>query len=199
MEIKQFILGNLRSNCYILIKDDACVVVDPGYESLDVVEFIKTHNLDLKAIYITHGHYDHIGGVNQLKKLFDCIIYAPKKDNMFFDVGPYNKLGVNIHVDFWISEGDQFQWLGHTFTVIETPGHSPGGTVLATDHMIFSGDTLFYQSIGRTDLLLSSSQDIYQSVKKLYQVFPDETIVYPGHGRPTTIGHEKKHNPFVRA
>ncbi|MFU8792401.1 MAG: MBL fold metallo-hydrolase [Acholeplasmataceae bacterium] len=199
MEIKQFVLGDLRSNCYILIKDRKCVVIDPGYKSPEVITFLQTHQLRPLAIYITHGHYDHIGGVNALKSLFDCPVYAPKKDAMFFKVGIYNKLGFDVHVDHWVLSGDTFDWLDQMFTVLETPGHSPGGTVLTTDHMMFSGDTLFYQSIGRTDLLLSSSQDIYQSIKKLYQAFDDETIVYPGHGRPTSIGHEKTHNPFVRA
>jgi hydroxyacylglutathione hydrolase len=198
MKIETFVLGNIRSNCYVIYEDNRCFVIDPGFDDDNLHHFIDAHQLLVEAIYITHGHYDHVGGVNLLKKKHQCMVYAPKADAMFLELGDYNKWGIPIDVDIWIDQETDLNFLGYTFNVLLTPGHSPGGTVLFHDGLLFSGDTLFYQSIGRTDLPFSSGQDIYQSIKKLYQLFADDTKVFPGHGRTTTIGHEKHFNPFVR-
>lgn len=199
MEIMKFVLGDIRSNCYILHNNQQAVVIDPGYESDEVVEWLKDRNLIIEAIYITHGHFDHCGGVKHLKSFFDAPVYAPVKDRIWFDLTPYNRLGYQVPIDVWVSENDTFYWLDQTFTIFDSPGHSEGGTVLYNGQVLFAGDTLFYQSIGRTDIPFASTETIYQSIKKLYRLFPDQTVVYPGHGRPTTIGHEKQFNPFVRS
>lgn len=198
MEIMRFSLGNLKSNCYILSEADKAIIIDPGYESDDVIRYIIKQNLTLEAIYITHGHFDHVGGVKQLKDQFNCTVYAPIKDKIWMGKSSYNQLGYEIPVDTWVKDGDTFEAIGLLFTIYETPGHSEGSTVLSVDHILFSGDTLFYQSIGRTDIPLSDPQAIYRSVKRIYQLFDEDIMVYPGHGRTTDIGHEKKFNPFVR-
>ncbi|RJX25272.1 MAG: MBL fold metallo-hydrolase [Acholeplasma sp.] len=198
MEIMKFSLGNLKSNCYILSEADKAIIIDPGYESDDVIRYVKKLNLSVEAIYLTHGHFDHVGGVKQLKDLFTCVVYAPIKDKIWMGKSSYNQLGYEIPVDIWVKDLDTFEAIGLTFTVFETPGHSEGSTVLSVDHILFSGDTLFYQSIGRTDIPLSDPQAIYRSVKRIYQLFEEDIMVYPGHGRTTDIGHEKKFNPFVR-
>ena len=198
MEIMRFSLGNLKSNCYILSEADKAIIIDPGYESDDVIRYIKKQNFSVEAIYITHGHFDHVGGVKQLKDLISCMVYAPIKDKIWMGKSSYNQLGYEIPVDVWVKDLDTFEAIGLTFTVYETPGHSEGSTVLSVDHILFSGDTLFYQSIGRTDIPLSDPQAIYRSVKRMYQLFEEDIMVYPGHGRTTDIGHEKKFNPFVR-
>ncbi len=198
MEIMRFSLGNLKSNCYILSEANQAIIIDPGYESDDVIRYINKQNLNVEAIYITHGHFDHVGGVKQLKDLFNCKVYAPIKDKIWMGKSSYNQLGYEVPVDLWVKDMDTFEALGLMFTVYETPGHSEGSTVLSVDHILFSGDTLFFQSIGRTDIPLSDPQVIYRSVKRIYQLFDEDIMVYPGHGRPTDIGHEKKFNPFVR-
>lgn len=198
MDIMKFVLGDYRSNCYIVSENKKALIIDPGYESDEVIDYINKNQLTVEGIYLTHGHVDHVGGVKQLKEKFKTLVYAPKKDEIWFHVGPYNRWGYEIPVDIWVNDMDQLPFLGTTFTVFETPGHSQGSTVLFCDQTLFSGDTLFFQSIGRTDIPFSDSMTIYQSVKRIYQLFGDDVDVYPGHGKPTTIGHEKKFNPFVR-
>lgn len=198
MDIMKFVLGDYRSNCYIVSENGKALIIDPGYESDEVINYIKNSQLTIQGIYLTHGHVDHVGGVKQLKELFKTTVYAPKKDEIWFHVGPYNRWGYEIPVDVWVNDMDQIQFLDQIFTVYETPGHSPGSTILLTDKTLFSGDTLFFQSIGRTDIPFSDSMTIYQSVKRIYNLLSDDVAVYPGHGKPTTIGHEKKFNPFVR-
>jgi hydroxyacylglutathione hydrolase len=199
MEIMRFSLGNLKSNCYIVHENKKAFIVDPGYESDDVVKYIKKYDLEVEAIYLTHGHFDHVGGVKQIKELFGCIVYAPIKDKIWIGKSSYNQFGYEIPVDQWVKDLDKIDLIGHTFTVYETPGHSEGSTVLHFETILFSGDTLFFQSIGRTDIPLSDSMSIYQSVKRIYSLFDEDVIVYPGHGKATEIGHEKKFNPFVKA
>ena len=109
-----------------------------------------------------------------------------------------SEIGYEIPVDTWVKEGDVINHINHSFAVYETPGHSEGGTVLHSNGILFSGDTLFFESIGRTDLPLSNPSQIQDSLKRLFKLFNDNTIVYPGHSKPTTIGHEKQFNPFIK-
>lgn len=198
MEIKRFVCGELRSNCYIIREDAHCLVIDPGENPDEILNYLTTHNLIIDAIYITHGHRDHVAGVKPLTNTYQTTVYAPKKDAEWLIESPLNRLGYPIPIDVWVSEGDEIEAINRRFKVYETPGHSEGGTVLSLGNILFSGDTLFYQSIGRTDIPRSNSMEIYQSIKRMYHLFADDTIVYPGHGRDTTIGHEKLFNPFVR-
>lgn len=198
MQIKRFSLGVLKSNCYVVSNHGHAIIIDPGYESLEVIDYIQNENLIVDLIYITHGHHDHVGGVKQMKNHFEVNVYAPIKDIEFMGDFPLNRFGYAIPVDVWVKEGDSFHAIDKTFTIYEAPGHSEGGTLLHVDEMLFTGDTLFYQSIGRTDIPRANSEVLYHTIKKIYQIFPPETIIYPGHGRHSTIGHEQKFNPFVR-
>lgn len=200
MNIQKFTLGMYKSNCYIVYENQDAIIIDPGYESAEVVAFIDDQKLNIKGIYITHGHIDHVGGVKQLKSLYNTKVFAPLKDKIWFIKSDYNRLGYDIPVDHFIEENYTLTLGNHEFKVIETPGHSAGGTVLCALNSLlcFSGDTLFFETIGRTDLPFSSFEDIQSSILKLYEILPNQTKLYPGHGRPTTIGHEKKFNMFVR-
>ncbi len=200
MNIQKFTLGMYKSNCYIVYENGQAIVIDPGYESDEVINFIDQNKLNILAIYATHGHIDHVGGIKQIKDRYQAKVYAPLKDKIWFIDSNYNRLGYEIPVDTYIEDGFVLNLEDHTFTVIETPGHSEGGTILCDlDHdLCFSGDTLFFETIGRTDLPFSSFDDIVKSIKKMYQLLPNQTKLYPGHGRPTTIGHEKIYNMFVK-
>ncbi|TNF08900.1 MAG: MBL fold metallo-hydrolase [Bacillota bacterium] len=198
MKLKIFTLGEIRSKCYILYEEGLAFVIDPGYESDEVLSFLDEEKLIVVKIYLTHGHPDHVGGVKRIKDIYDAVVYAPEKDKIWLKMSVYNRIGYEIPVDVWVKDLDMISFIGQEFVVYETPGHSMGSTVLYGQDLLFSGDTLFFQSIGRTDIPLADSQALYKSVKRIYQLFTDETVVYPGHGKPTTIGHEKEFNPFVR-
>ena len=201
MQIQKFTLGDLRSNCYVVFNETNAFIIDPGYENDIVSKFIENHGLDVDFIYLTHGHYDHVGGVKQLKDMYQCRVYAPKKDIFWTKNYALNKLGYEIPVDQYIEEPYAIFWQDLDLQVFETPGHSEGGTILYIPEIdvMFSGDTLFYHTVGRTDIPYANSEKLVESIKKIYKLIPDQTRVYPGHGRATTIIEEKKNNPFVRS
>lgn len=197
MEIIVFRLGQYQTNCYLIIQDKSCFIIDPGTEDQQLINYLNTNNLKPEFIVITHGHFDHVGGVKQLKETFKIPVYAPKLDSIWFEVNEYNYLNYKIPVDHWLNDSDELQFQDKIFKVFSTPGHTLGSIALYHKPYLFVGDTLFYQSIGRTDLAFGNFNDLKKSIEKLYQLFPNETIVYPGHGRPTTIQHEKLNNPFL--
>lgn len=199
VEIMRFALGQLRSNCYIVSEHGEALIIDPGYESDDVIQYIQKNMLTVEGIYLTHGHPDHVGGVKQIKQMYQTKVYAPLKDKIWMGKSSYNQIGYEIPVDEYVQHGNTFHMIGRTWKVYDTPGHSQGSTVLFTQGVLFTGDTLFYESIGRTDIPLSDFNHIKKSIENIYDWFHEDTICYPGHGRSTNIGHEKKHNPFVKS
>src|SRR5690554_123889 len=195
MEIIGLKLGEARSNAYVVSENKQCFIIDPGYEGPEIIEYIKSRKLDPQFIYITHGHHDHTGGVKQLKDLYHIPVYAPLKDKVWMTDSVYNYFPYDIPVDQYVVDGDQIDFGKHVFTVIETPGHSEGSTALYSAPNIFSGDTLFFETIGRVDIPYASMDQLIESIKTKLLTLPDKTVVYPGHGKPTSIGHEKKYNP----
>jgi hydroxyacylglutathione hydrolase len=198
MEIVRFSLGELRSNCYVISERGEAFIIDPGYESDEVMKYIQKNMLSVEGIYLTHGHPDHVGGVKQIKSVYQSKVFAPSKDKLWLGKSSYNQIGYEIPIDVYVHHGDNLSMIGRTWKVYETPGHSQGSTVLFTPGVLFTGDTLFYESIGRTDIPLSDFSHIKKSIQNIFDWFEDETICYPGHGRSTTILHEKKHNPFIK-
>ncbi len=199
MNLKIFVIGPYQSNCYVLYKDFKAMIIDPGFESNELLNFLTENGLIVEIIYITHGHIDHVGGVNFLKKNFPkAMVYAPIKDRYWYGKNPQMGLFEDVKVDIFTKEGDYISFFNYLFKVIETPGHSYGSTSLYYNNILFSGDTLFKGTVGRTDLYLSSFADLEHSIKyKLYKL-PDKTVVNPGHGPLTTIEFEKKHNYFIK-
>ena len=198
MEITRFSLGSLRSNCYIVSEEKRAFIIDPGYESDEVLKYIKKNELQIEAIYITHGHPDHVGGVKQLKDTFMVPVYAPLKDRIWMGKSSYNQIGYEIPVDTWVRDLDHINLLDHVFTVYEVPGHSEGSTVLHTDHILFSGDTLFFKvSVELISLFLIlnlsfNPSNVYMRYLMKIPSFIQDTE------EQQILDMRKKFNPFVR-
>lgn len=202
-------VGWLQCNCSI-IGDEAsgeALVIDPGDEIERVEDFLARHKLKLKGIIVTHAHIDHIGGLEKLKRATGAAAMMHEADfPMYRDLGGLaSLLGVPpppvVDVDQFLKEGDKVRWGSTALEVLHTPGHSPGSLSLHLpgDHArIFSGDTLFSSSIGRTDLWGGSFPEILKSIREKLLPFADATPVFPGHGPSTTIGAERANNPFLQ-
>lgn len=192
MTITTLPLGMLQTNCYILAQEERCLVIDPGDEAEKVLAFLEQNELTLEAILLTHGHFDHVGAVKELAADTDCRVFLCEEDLALpgaMTAGPL------YHTDFY-SDGDSLTLAGMAFEVLHTPGHTPGSVCLRFGEHLFSGDTLFAGSCGRTDFPGSSPSDMYHSLKRLSQL-EDNLKVYPGHGETTTIGEEKRYNPYL--
>jgi len=201
-------VGMLACNCSIVGDEESgeAIVIDPGDEIERVQEVLARHKLRPKYIVATHAHIDHVGGLAQLKRATGApvLIHAgdlPLYENLAVQAEWLGVLppGV-VKVDQLLKEGDALRIGSHVFEVLHTPGHSPGSLSLhlpGAQEKIFSGDTLFQGSIGRTDLWGGSFDEILRSIHERLLIFPDETPVFPGHGPATVIGEERETNPFL--
>ena len=192
MKITTIPLGLYQTNCYILAQGDRCLVIDPGDEPQKVLTFLEKQGLTLEAILLTHGHFDHVGAVKTLAAETDCRVYLCQEELALpgaMTAGPL------FYTDFY-KEGDRLTLAGLSFEVLHTPGHTPGSVCLRFDEHLFSGDTLFAGSCGRTDFPGSSPRDMVCSLSRLAKL-EDHLRVYPGHGSSTTIGEEKRYNPYL--
>ncbi len=205
MEFKRLPLGIYQANCYILNDENTkeTAVIDPGGDFPEIRSYIEAKGLKIKYIIITHGHGDHIGALSELKDYSNAPVCIHREDSEMLKNSSKNysaEMGgpqVNISPDRLLEDGDVLE-LGDTkLNIIYTPGHSRGGICIYCDGNLFSGDTLFACSIGRTDLYGGSFDEIIASIKEKLLVLPDETAVYPGHGPSSTILTEKKRNPFL--
>ena len=207
LQVEPLIVGPLFSNCYIIYDDveKLGAVIDPGDDAEIILTKVKEIDVEIKYILATHGHFDHIGAVAELKTALGADFLAHQDDFFFIEDGKNAALrwGVDIQQppkpDRFIKDGDKIKIGKFEFKVIHTPGHSPGGVCFLYNRMLFGGDTLFQGSIGRTDFRKGSFEDLKNSIRKRLYSLPDDTIVYTGHGPATTIGDEKKYNAFVRA
>lgn len=192
MKITTIPLGMLQTNCYILSEGDRCLVIDPGDEAGRVLSFLEKEGLTLDSILLTHGHFDHVGAVKTLAADTDCRVFLCEEDLALprtMTAGPL------YHTDFY-GEGDNLTLAGMTFEVLHTPGHTPGSVCLRFGKHLFSGDTLFAGSCGRTDFPGSEPAAMVRSLHRLAQL-EEDLKVYPGHGESTTIGEEKRYNPYL--
>lgn len=200
--IKAFCLGDLFTNCYLIFHDESKkgFMVDSPAPTDEVKNFIRRQNLEIAFIALTHAHFDHIGGLESYSLPFyvheeDVPLLEDQQMNgsAFFTSSIVVERKPHIY-----KENMPLYFDNYPIEIIHTPGHTPGSVSLKLGKWLFSGDTLFYDSIGRTDIPLASQDLIIKSIKEKLLVLPSDTIVYPGHGAPTTIAREAKLNPFFK-
>ena len=186
-------LGAYQTNCYILKNEGKALVIDPGYEPETVLAYLRRENLTLEAILLTHGHFDHVGAVKQLAARTQCKIYIhPAEDSM-----PTMLTAGKLLYTHTYDEGDVLELAGLSLRVLHTPGHTPGSVCLLCQDVLFSGDTLFAGSCGRTDLPGGNWATIRKSLARLAS-FESNYWVRPGHGESTTLAEEKRYNPYMK-
>lgn len=202
MKVEQFRVNSLGVNCYVVYDGHEGVIIDPGVASDKVLAFVEEHGLQIVAIIDTHGHADHIAGNAWFVEKTKAHLYIHELDAPYLQ-DPALHLGPQIYVevtpttaDRLLREGDSIQVGKSSLAVLHTPGHTPGGICLYSPGILFSGDTLFRTSVGRSDLPLGNQAVLNQSLRRLTQL-PPETVVYPGHGPNTTIYDELRTNPFL--
>jgi glyoxylase-like metal-dependent hydrolase (beta-lactamase superfamily II) len=192
MNITTIPLGLYQTNCYILAEGDRCLVIDPGEEAEKVLSFLTQQGLTLEAILLTHGHFDHVGAVKTLAAETDCRVFLCEEDLAL----PRTMTAGSLYYTDHYRDGSSLSLAGMPFEVLHTPGHTPGSVCLRFGKHLFSGDTLFAGSCGRTDFPGSSPADMVRSLKRL-AALEDDLRVYPGHGEATTMGEEKRYNPYL--
>lgn len=194
MEIITMPLGDYQTNCYLVHATDCsrCVVIDPGYEAEKILATLAQKNMQPEAILLTHGHFDHVGAVADIAAETDCDVYLSAAD---LSLPPMITGGKLYYTHTYPAKGE-LSLAGLHFRVIPTPGHTPGSVCLLAEDVMFSGDTLFCGSCGRTDLPGGDWSQILSSLQVLSNL-PGNYRVYPGHGSSTELAWEREHNPYL--
>lgn len=207
IKVSKYILGPVQTNCYMVTNQETkeTIIIDPADNPDLLGREIRKESLVPTAILLTHGHFDHIMAVNELRDEFHLPVYAHEDEKDILESGRLNcssSLGFSqpyiTHADIYLKDGQELELAGFRIKVYHTPGHTKGGCCyyIPDEGIVFAGDTLFAGSIGRTDFPTGSMSDLIRGVREKLFVLPDETIVCAGHMSETTIGHEKKYNPF---
>ena len=193
MKIAVLTVGDYQTNCYLVWdeKRDDCIVIDPGYMPEKMLEAARQQGKKVAAVLLTHGHFDHVGGVKVIAAETGCPVYLHPEENALPEIMTAGKLYYTDHY------GESLTVAGLAFQVLHTPGHTPGSVCLVCQDVIFSGDTLFAGSCGRTDFPGSSPAEMAKSLKKLASL-PGDYDVFPGHAEATTLSCEREYNPYMR-
>ena len=199
MVIKTYPLGSLQTNCYIVIDEETnkAVIIDPGAEANYLIKEIEVLGIEIDKILLTHCHFDHNGAVKELKEKFNCEVYINRDEEEYMEIDSTGIFGKLPKFYEYVNEGEIINSGNLNFKVIFTPGHTKGGTCYLINDSIFTGDTLFNGSIGRTDFLGGSYNDLISGIESKLMILDDNITVYPGHGPKTSIGYEKNRNPFL--
>ena len=206
MKVEKFVTGIISTNCYIVQNEETkeAVFIDPAAFPKSMRNYIREERLDMKAILLTHGHFDNIMGIDAILEEYDIPVYVHEEEEELIKSPTLNLSntytnGYTFTKAKYIKDGQVLKYAGYDFQVIHTPGHTSGGVCyyVESENTLFSGDTLFYTSVGRADFATSSMSALVRSIREKLMVLPDETVVYPGHMSATTIEHERKHNPYI--
>ncbi len=205
--VKPLVLGALGTNCYMVYRygETECAVIDPADDASGIMAHVHAAGLKgIGAVLLTHGHYDHIGAADELRKAAGCPIYAcaAEKDlleNEDMNLSASFAYPITLQADIYLEDGAEIKVCGLSFHMISSPGHTAGSVCyyIPAEDLLFAGDTLFAGSAGRTDLPTGNTAQLLQSLRQRLAVLPDSTQVLPGHGAATTIAHEKQTNPYL--
>lgn len=208
MNIQSFSLGPLGTNCYILYKESEALIIDPGGRPDQIIRFLEANSLQPKAILLTHAHFDHIGGVDELRHYFHIDVFLHEEEKDWLENAELNRsliyggeLGaIRTQKPEQILTSGKRIIRSFEFEVVHVPGHSPGsaGFIFHDEGFIVSGDVMFHHGVGRTDLPGGDFDVLMHSIQTHLFTLPDHFIVYPGHGVKTTIAEERKNNPYIR-
>ena len=209
--VSGYIVGSYQTNVYILHREDStdAVITDPGFCGNELADAVEQQGLTIRAILLTHGHFDHIGAVHEVVSRTGAPVYLCENERFLASDPDANLSAMHgqpttVEPDVWLSDGERFTLCGITFRCIATPGHTEGSCCYYIEEtgggspVLIAGDTLFLESAGRTDFATGDEEALIRSIRRRLYVLPDDTLVYPGHGGATTIGYEKKHNWMVR-
>lgn len=204
--IQQRVLGMVSTNVYVCMHAETkeAFIVDPAADADEIIRLVSAMGAKPCAILLTHGHFDHIGAADALRKRYEIPVYAEEHEKELLSSPALNLSGgwadsLTLTADHLLKDGDMLNIAGFTIRVLHTPGHTPGGCCyeLVGEDILFSGDTLFYMSVGRTDFPGSSGAAMRMSLHRLLEELSEDTQVLPGHGESTTIGYEKRNNPYA--
>ncbi|MBN4074861.1 MAG: MBL fold metallo-hydrolase [Alkaliphilus sp.] len=206
MILKKTEVGVYSANCYIIADEQSRegIIIDPGGDADKIMKFVKDNKLLIKYIVLTHAHGDHIGGVNEVLSETDAVLCVHKDDLFILKDRKKNFTSqmrgpiVEIRDAKLLEDGDVLQVGDMSFKIIHTPGHSPGGICIYIKDVLFTGDTLFANNIGRGDLIGGDEAQLIRSIKARLMELPDATTAYPGHGPATRIGIERMTNPYLK-
>lgn len=207
MKVYPLVLGPVQTTCYIISNENKAIVVDPAANANQIIRYLGTKKLELEAVLLTHGHFDHIGAVNELVAKYQVPIYAHKKEQEYFEnpevnLSPmiYERLILNKDFEYrFIADQEMIDCLGLRVKAFHVPGHTTGSLCyyFESEELVFTGDTLFKHSIGRTDFIYGNHDQLVKGIRGKLLSLPPHTLVYPGHGECTTIEEELIHNPFL--
>lgn len=206
LQVEQYVVGAVQTNCYFAINEETkeILIIDPGASAERLAEIIEEEKLNPVAILLTHGHFDHAGAAAELAERFHIKTYAQEQEKETLENPKLNLSGwegceQSYHADVFLKDEQEIELAGFHIRVLLTPGHTVGGCCyyFPYQNAIFSGDTLFAQSVGRTDFPKGSASALIHAIREKLMILPDETTVYTGHNEITTIGTERMYNPYL--
>lgn len=206
MKVLHMEVGALGTNCYIALNEETkeAVVIDPGDEGEKIVAAAQKAGAKVVAIFVTHGHTDHITGLAKVREATGAKVYISKEDAPRLETPATEVLfytddkRIGQKADAYFTDGEELTVAGLDFKIMATPGHTPGGVCIQCGNVVFCGDTIFAESIGRTDFPGGSYDDIIASIKTKLLPLADDVQLLPGHGPSTTVGWERRRNPFLQ-